>query len=198
MITTRVRTLILATVWFLVSSCGVNNAVLRTNAPVDLKSKGIAILSLGYAGNAPPYQNYWIQISGMSNTATGTRFFASPDNMFNDKKLADTSAKGSSELVALELPPGEYRIEQVGAFSDTGPYSGGGLKRPPLAPATFSVVAGEISYLGSALLQRKADGKFGYSINDESERDLGRLRRVRPDLGTLPVKKSLSSTATAL
>ena len=40
--------------------------------------------------------------------------------------------------------------------------------------------------------------ELGYSINDESERDLGRLRRVRPDLGTLPVKKSLSSTATAL
>lgn len=198
MIANQVRTLILAVAGLLLSSCGANNAVLRTNVSVDLKSSGIAILALGYAGNTPPYQNYWFQISGTSNAVASTRFFASPHNIFSDKKLADTSDKGTSELVALELPPGEYRVEQVGAFSDTGPYSGGGLKRPPLGPATFSVVAGEISYLGSALLQRQADGKFGYFINDESERDLGRLHRVRPDFRTLPAKKTLLSTASAL
>ena len=198
MTVTKARTLILAVVCLLLSSCGVNNAILRTSAPVDLKSKGVAILSLGYAGTAPPYQNYWVQISAPNQTATDLTFFASPNNMFGDSKLTLVSSKGTTDLVALDLSPGEYRVEKVGAFSDTGPYSWGGLKRPPLVATTFSVVAGEVSYLGSALLQRNADGSFGYVVSDESGRDVGIFRSIRPEFGSLPVRKSLLSSKAAL
>ena len=194
----KARALILTVICLLLSSCGVNNAILRSSAPVDLKSKGIAILSLGYAGAAPPYQNYWVQISALNQGATDLMFFASPNNIFGDRKLTHVSSKGTTDLVALDLPPGEYRVEKVGAFSDTGPYSAGGLKRPPLVAATFSVVAGEVSYLGSALLQRKSDGNFGYFVSDEGDRDIGILRRIRPDFGSLPVRKSLLNSNVAL
>lgn len=194
----RARTLILSVVCLLLSSCGVNNAILRTSAPVDLKSKGIAILSLGYAGTAPPYQNYWIQISAANQSTNDLMFFASPKNIFGDSKLTHVSSNGTTDLVALDLPPGEYRVEKVGAFSDTGPYSAGGLKRQPLVTATFSVVSGKISYLGSALLQRKSDGNFVYVISDESDRDTRILHRIRPEFESLPVKKSLLSSKAVL
>lgn len=190
MTVTSLRALMLSVICLLLSSCGVNNAILRANAPVDLKTKGIAVLSLGYAGTTPPYQNYWIQVSG-TQTAAEFMFFASPHNAFGDKKLTLISSNGTTDLVALDLLPGEYRVVKVGAFSDTGAYSAGGLKRPPLVPAIFSVAPGEVAYLGSVLLQRKPDGNSGYTVIDESDRDAKVLRAIRPELGYLPMKKSL-------
>lgn len=189
----KFRAFIVVIAFIALSACGTRNAILRTNNPVDLKTKGVAILSLGYTGTNEPYQAYWLQVSSVTQPTDEVMFFASPNNIFNDNKQTITASSGRSELVAVELPPGEYQVEKLGAFTDTGPYSGPGLKRHPLTVSRFTVVAGEISYLGSALLGRKQDGAFAYIVLDEFDRDIKRLRALRPDLGALPIQKSLLS-----
>lgn len=117
--------------------------------------------------------------------------------MFSDGKRAVTSNNGTGDLFALDLPPGEYQVDSVGAFSDTGPYSWGGLKRPPMVQTKFVVRVGEVSYLGSALLQRQPDNSLVYAVFDEMDRDIKLLRNIRPDLGALPATKALLNSETS-
>ena len=154
-------------------------------------------MSLGYAGTKQPYQTYWIKVSPVQQrSAEDLTFFTSPNNMFSDGKQMVTSNNGTANLLALDLPPGEYQIDSVGAFSDTGPYSWGGLKRPPMVQTKFVIGVGEVSYLGSALLRRQPDNSLVYVVFDEMDRDIKLLRSIRPDLGTLPTTRVLLNSET--
>lgn len=190
LLTRKVFTLLLGL--FLLSSCATDRVILLSKTPVDINNRGVALLSLGYSGKISPFQVYWIEFQSTNKASETIQFVSSPgNNMFSSGKTTVSSIAGRGEVVAHQLPPGEYKITRVGAFSDTGPWSGGGIKRPPLVDLSFSIKAGEVTYLGSAMLLRHSGLPFKYAVLDEFDRDIAIFRAIRPELDSLHVRKSL-------
>lgn len=115
----------------------------------------------------------------------------------NDFNSADSRM---GRLIALPVEPGEYElfswtlyVQRLGGYGYISP------KNPP-PPHTFSIRAGEITYLGNLHVDTVlGKNPFGVSmafggnpeITDQSARDLPLLKSKYPNLAELPVKPSV-------
>jgi hypothetical protein len=188
----KFRILALLLVSVLLFGCA-RNPILRSGSSVA-PINGVLFMTLGYQKLYPPFQTYGIGVRAIgSKSDKKSYFFAYPfGGMFGASEDAIKIPDGLAMLSALELSPGEYELYEYWAITDTGPIAWQ-FKYRSTVPVHIQVHAGEVVYLGSAILETipHENRKYQYVVSDEFARDRLALENFKPELRAWSVRKRL-------
>jgi len=174
-----------------------------SKSPIDLDHTGIAFMSLGSVGKCIGGV-FTIEARSTSGEFSGLRFDAVTSNIFGASKGLIESPKSCVAVIGMSLPPGNYEISDAHWFFDLGTRSES-IRSARRIAVPFAVKAGEATYLGSfQMVFLYGKDLFGntvrsggaYGVEDDFDRDLGKVRELRPELQAVPVKAQLPADNT--
>jgi hypothetical protein len=172
----------------LLSACVEHGKMVKPDAPVDLNTKGVMIVSVTRTQDASNSDGwYYYHPVGDDRLdrldAIGAMISLIEPDDFPD----DDDQKG--RIFAVEMNPGEYRIAQWEMFVSRGAYAYEYIEPKSPVSLPFTIKPGEFVYLGNwhvealvgkGFLGFKAVGGAHGEIHDRHERDLAAFRKKYP------------------
>lgn len=190
----------------LLSACATKLSMLPLkDQPLIGDGDGLVLASLGYQTNDAKNMKYYLQTSNISLTivpssdADAKKFFVTNFSGWSNNDVVRRSSERARVLVGYRVKAGDYEIvEQYAKLASD--IQNRNIMQKIIPPRKFSVIAGQITYLGAYEFQvTTGTNLFGTTVPykgkietfDEIEDDRTLLYKVRPELRQTPINNIL-------